>query len=45
MNRSKSIVFCLLATLSALFFSGCNTAEGFGKDVEKAGDKIQDNAR
>jgi predicted small secreted protein len=44
MHRSSKII-CLLAGLVALVFSGCNTAEGFGKDVEKAGDKIQDKAR
>jgi predicted small secreted protein len=24
---------------------GCNTAQGFGKDVEKAGEKIQDGTK
>ena len=27
---------------STLFLSGCNTAEGFGDDVEAAGDKVGD---
>jgi predicted small secreted protein len=43
--RSSSKLICLLAGLVTLLLSGCNTAEGFGKDVEKAGDKIQDKAR
>ncbi len=30
----------LLIAMSGL--SACNTAEGFGQDVEKAGQKIQD---
>jgi predicted small secreted protein len=25
--------------------SGCNTAEGFGKDMEKTGEKIQDGVK
>jgi predicted small secreted protein len=42
-SSKKSIVLILLAcALAAL--SACNTAKGFGKDVEKAGDKIQDKA-
>jgi predicted small secreted protein len=32
----------LAATLLATVGAGCNTAKGFGKDVEKAGEKIQD---
>ena len=34
-------LFCI-ATLLAIVSTGCNTAHGFGKDVEKAGDKIQE---
>jgi predicted small secreted protein len=30
------------ATLLATVGIGCNTAKGLGKDVEKAGEKIQD---
>jgi predicted small secreted protein len=34
----------LLITLAAgiVSFSGCQTAEGFGEDMEKAGEKIQE---
>jgi predicted small secreted protein len=32
----------LAATLLVIFCGGCNTAHGFGKDMEKAGKKIQD---
>jgi len=35
----------LLSALCAAFFTGCNTTRGVGKDIEKAGDKIQDAAR
>ena len=39
----KSIVALLcLTALLAIVGMGCNTAHGFGKDMEKAGDKIQE---
>lgn len=39
----KRIVALLcIATLLAIVSTGCNTAHGFGKDMEKAGDKIQE---
>ena len=31
----------LVTIAAALVLSGCNTWHGFGKDLEKAGDKIQ----
>ncbi len=31
----------LTGLLSALVFSGCNTIEGFGKDVKKGGEAIE----
>ena len=34
--------FALLLSLSAL---GCRTANGFGQDMEKAGEKIQDGTK
>jgi predicted small secreted protein len=38
----KRIVVLLFVTaLLSLAGLGCNTAHGFGKDVEKAGEKIQ----
>jgi predicted small secreted protein len=38
----QRIVLLLLATtLVAIVSVGCNTAHGFGKDVEKAGQGIQ----
>ncbi len=43
---SKRIAILLLAsTLLALFSTGCNTARGFGKDVERTGEKIQDGTK
>jgi len=36
------VVVTLLALLtSALFLTGCNTWEGAGRDVERAGEKMQ----
>ncbi len=36
------LLIIILAAFSALV--GCNTMEGFGKDVSKVGDKIEDTA-
>ena len=42
----KPTLLVLAAALAcALLFSGCNTMEGLGKDTERAGEKIQENAR
>ncbi|MBA2351410.1 MAG: entericidin A/B family lipoprotein [Burkholderiales bacterium] len=30
--------------LLGAFLAGCNTMQGFGRDVEKLGDKIEDKA-
>jgi entericidin A len=41
----RPTLLALLALLGFAFaISGCNTARGFGKDVEKTGDKIQEKA-
>jgi predicted small secreted protein len=47
MNSSlKQIALLLLAgTLLALVSTGCQTSKGFGKDVEKLGDKIQEKSK
>jgi entericidin A len=41
---TRSILILVVAALTAFAIGGCNTAQGFGKDVEKVGDKIQDKA-
>jgi predicted small secreted protein len=42
----KRIVVLLFVTaLLAIVGMGCNTAHGFGKDMEKAGDKIQEGTK
>ena len=39
----QRLVLLFLATaLVGIVGFGCNTAHGFGKDVEKAGEKIKD---
>ncbi len=36
----------IILTLAALFvLAGCNTIEGMGKDISKAGDKIEEAAK
>jgi predicted small secreted protein len=43
---SKRIIVLLFVTaLLAISSIGCNTAHGFGKDMEKAGDKIQEGTK
>lgn len=42
--KKSTALALVVASLFALATSGCNTAQGFGKDVEKVGDKIQDKA-
>jgi predicted small secreted protein len=32
----------ILATVAAFTLAGCNTMQGIGKDVQKAGEKIED---
>jgi predicted small secreted protein len=39
----KRFLFILIASLYAL--AGCNTMEGAGRDIQKAGDKIEDAAQ
>lgn len=42
MKNSMVHLFAVLSVLGAsVLTTGCNTVEGAGKDVEKAGEKIQ----
>ena len=41
----RLVLLFLATTLMAIVGVGCNTAHGFGKDVEKAGEKIQDGTK
>lgn len=41
-NLTKTVIYVFLLAASLVAFSGCHTAHGFGEDMEKAGEKIQD---
>ena len=42
MNKMKRILLCLLlAVVGQIIFTGCHTANGFGEDMESAGQSIQ----
>jgi predicted small secreted protein len=46
--KTNKVQIMILASFTALFAvagSGCNTMNGAGKDIEKAGNKIQDAAK
>jgi predicted small secreted protein len=43
--RSPRLLPALLLLLAAFALSGCNTMQGLGKDISKAGDKIEEAAR
>lgn len=38
----KTLMVIAILSLPVLTLSGCNTAEGFGRDLEGAGRSIQD---
>ncbi|MGH8624113.1 MAG: entericidin A/B family lipoprotein [Gammaproteobacteria bacterium] len=40
----KSRALAIILAVSVLGLYGCNTVEGFGKDLEKLGDKIEKKA-
>jgi predicted small secreted protein len=35
----------LIAAVCAALFAGCNTVEGMGKDIQKAGQAIEDTSK
>jgi predicted small secreted protein len=41
----RLVPWLLVLTLLAIVSVGCNTAKGLGKDVENAGEAIQDGAK
>lgn len=41
----KNSDFLTLAMLLASMLAGCNTMKGFGKDVERGGEHVQDAAQ
>ena len=38
------ILAAVISAVLVVLTTGCHTAEGFGKDVEKTGEKIQEKA-
>jgi predicted small secreted protein len=38
----RTIICLLLAIVSQIVFTGCHTANGFGQDMQDAGQSIQD---
>ncbi len=45
MKKINNIALCiLLAIAGQIIFTGCNTAHGFGEDVENTGQAIQNKA-
>jgi len=41
----RSVVLLFVAAFLAVVSLGCNTAHGFGKDVEQAGEGIQNGTK
>lgn len=41
----KNLKFYLALMIASVVLSACNTANGFGKDVERGGEKIQEKTR
>ena len=42
---TRIVVLLFVTSLLVLAGVGCNTAHGFGKDMEKAGESIQDGTK
>jgi predicted small secreted protein len=43
--KTKTLFVFLFAAAVSFLSAGCNTMNGAGKDIEKAGEKIQDAAK
>jgi predicted small secreted protein len=44
MMKKLMLVLVALAIGSPVLLTGCNTVQGAGRDIEKAGDKLQSEA-
>jgi predicted small secreted protein len=44
-STKRILVLILTSAFFALFGASCSTVRGFGKDVEKTGEHIEDSAR
>jgi entericidin A len=45
MHTSKTVWRLVALTLGLLVLAGCNTIQGAGKDLKRAGEKIEEAAR
>lgn len=41
----NTLLRCLVAVSLVLALAGCNTVQGMGKDIKKAGQKIEETAK
>ncbi len=41
----KNSIYLVFVMLLAMVVTGCNTMKGFGKDVERGGEHVQDAAQ
>jgi predicted small secreted protein len=41
----RRTLIALAVLLGSVFGAGCNTMEGLGRDIEKAGDKLENAAK
>lgn len=44
-SLKTTVIVIAASILTAIFVTGCGTVGGFGRDVEKVGDSIEDSAR
>lgn len=44
MNKAKMLLAILLSTVSVFAITACNTMEGAGRDIERAGQEIEEAA-
>ena len=40
----RFVALMLLSLFAAAVLSGCNTVKGFGKDVQKVGEKVEESS-
>jgi predicted small secreted protein len=45
MRKFITVLGLTASIMSGLSISGCNTMRGFGKDVERGGERVQDAAK
>jgi predicted small secreted protein len=41
----KKLTLVIIGIITSLFLAGCETSKGIGRDMERAGEKIQDASR